>query len=624
MRFVTDMPPPALVETPEEVERCLTHCLSVPLVGVDTETLGKGYSKMVDQVIVMGLSPDSDTRYLVRRHHLQHFAPLLADKKVAKAIHNYKFDAHRLANAGLPIDGPVFDSMVGDFLLDEDLRENRHGLKDCMYDYFDLPMGEYNELFGKEDARRLVPGHVLWDKYVDYASLDGWAHRELALYLMKKLSEVHMFPEDDFSLLDHYWDVEEDQLKCLWEMERRGITIDRERLQNLNDYLIKQFDGACKDLNRAVGYPLNPNSPKQIRELLFDSLNIAPYKRTNSGEPSTDEESLNQFAQLGIEEVHLILKCRKIKKLQGTYGEGLLKHIHTDGKIHTSYSPTKVTGRLGSAGPNLQNIPARTPEGSRIRSCFVADSEDEILLVGDYEQLEMRLLAHMANDGNMQDAINGGKDLHSFTASTFLGVPYAEFIRKKDEGDKKILDTRQGFKAVGFGIVYGIGPDKLGRDLSEKFGREGSADEAQGYINEYLDIFPGVGSFMNGCVHHAKTHGYVQTLEGRFRRLSKISSRRWGERGRAERQSYNAPIQGSAADVVKRAMIACWRDGELRGLGCTVRLQIHDELVLNAPRDYAEECLGITKDHMERPYYEPLAVPLDVSISAVENWRDGK
>jgi DNA polymerase-1 len=661
MRFQQLAPPALYVGTPDDIDSCIRRCLDSDLLGVDTETLGllknpdtgRKYDKMTDRVVVMGLAPCDETRFLVPARYVHHFKEVLEDESVPKALANVKFDAHRFMNsAGIRLKGPWADTVHLDFLVDEDTRENKHGLKPCAWDYFKIPMLEYKELFGTVDPRALGVDHPLWPKYLDYSSLDPWVTRKLARLLLEKLGNIYVWSshnqdaltreEMDYTLRDLYWDTEEPQLKALWELERRGIFIDRRLLEEIEASLQAEMDDVARRLNQLVGYPIKPNSGQQIGKLLFEEKGLPPRGLTPSGRYKTDEAVLKYFAhgEYQIEECALILQYKKASKLKGTYAQGLLKWVHTDGRIHTSYSATKTTGRLGSSQPNLQNVPRPDNDPHGIRGAFIP-RQGNVFIVSDYAQLEMRIMAYAAwtyGDDTMLNCIRGNLDaldgdfegvetldMHSFTASKMMGVPYKEFIRLKEEGDPVAKALRSAAKSVGFGIIYGITKWKLSEQLSEALGRYVSEDEAQGYIHMYLETFPGVDIYMKETQAHARIHGYVQTLAGRFRRLSKIKSRNQGVRGHAMRQAINAPIQGSAADIVKRAMLLCNDDVYLRDeLGFLLLHQVHDELIFEGPEENAAEAVEIIRNYMEHPFKKDLPVPLLAEPSIVRSWKEAK
>jgi DNA polymerase-1 len=418
-----------------------------------------------------------------------------------------------------------------------------------------------------------------------------------------------------------YWETEEAQLKTLWNMERRGIRVLREALVRTEESLTNEMNQCAFELNKIAarqpgwGKPLNPNSGDQVGEYLFDVLGLPNQGKTPTGKWKTTAAILKDLA-LGpaqCREAALIVQYKKASKLRGTYAQGLAKWIHTDGRIHTRYSSTKTTGRLGSGDPNLQNVPSGSTDTHSIRAAFVPE-EGNLFIVADYGQLEMRILAYAAStmgddtmlnaimgrldklEGDDYSGLKGGLDMHSFTGSRMIGMPYKEFLAiKKDEDHPRhieIIGVRSAAKAVGFGIVYGIAAKGLSAQLTKALGRFVSKEEAQGYIDLYLATFLGVDLYMKNTKLFAKRNGYVQTIRGRFRRLSAIRSGNRIKQGHAERQSINAPIQGSAADIVKLAMIACEYDTYLREeLGWVLLHQVHDELIFEGPADTAEEAV---------------------------------
>jgi len=618
MRFVIMPSTPTYVHDQAMIEQTIRRCQDSKLLGVDTETLGKKYTNMTDQIVVLGLSPDDESRYMIPRKYLQHFKCILEDETIPKALTNIKFDAHRFANAGISLKGAWADTVVLDFLLDEDTRENKHGLKPCAQDYLGLPMAEYKELFGNDDISQIQPGHPKWKQFLDYSTLDPWASRKVAIYLLEKLAEIRLWHDREITLADHYWEVEEPQLKCLYAMERRGVRVDAQHLISVGQRLEVEMNDIAAKLNAAVGRPINPDSPQQIGAYLFDTIGLSPMGYTDTGRPKTDQNTLSYFAKKGVEECALVLAYKKASKMKGTYCKGLLKLIHTDGKVHTTYSPTKVTGRLGSQKPNLQNVPRPDWDRHNIREAFIPD-EGHVFIVADYSQLEMRVLAEAASEHSMIEAIRNGLDMHCFTASMMFDTSYEEMYQKaKVEGDPAWGAKRSAAKAIGFGLVYGKTAYGLSADL--KISRE----EAEEFIEKFFNAFPGVRTYITSYIKAAKRFGYVQTIQGRFRRLSKIGSPNPRVRAHAERQAINAPIQGSAADIVKNAMIKISVDGELEHLGFRLLMQVHDELIGQCPKETAQECAEIIKHYMENPFLDPLSVPLVTEPKIVSNWKEGK
>lgn len=652
MRLVTVAPAPIYLNTLAQVNDAVDHTLSADVVGVDTETIGlmkdeRGlkYHLMTDQPVCMGLSPDEDTRYYVPRHFIGHFKPFL-ESRVPKAFSNYKFDKHRIANAcGVRTRGPILDTVVMDYLYDEDTRENRHGLKDVALSYLQLPMAEYKDLFGSLDPRLMSERHEQWPKYLDYATLDPWATRKGAIYLRDRLLAIpvwaHPWVDPDeltpqqlsMTMLDLYWEYEEPQLHTLWNMERRGIPVNQQHLRSVAASLERTMSEASYAVASYLGRPLNLGSVQKVNEVLYNEFRYPVLKRTATKAPSTDEAVLTQFAygELQCFVSRQVLIYRSAQKSLGTYVEGLLKWVHTDGRIHTSYSPTKLTGRLGSSEPNLQNLPQPADDVARIRFAFVS-GEGKVFIVADYSQIEMRIMAVLAStygDYSMLDEITQGLDIHSSVGCKIMDLPYDKFIEiKNDETHPDYaacVAARSAAKSIGFGIIYGIGAPGLSVQLSKIFGRYVDVREAEAWIERFLVTRPGIRDYMADMKRQAVKNGFVQTLAGRFRRLSKAKSKNRQEAGHAKRQSINTPVQGSAADIVKIAMILLDSDAYLRDvLGFEVLIQVHDELVLLGPEEHAEEALTIVKHTMENPLPEGFPVHLKVDAKVCRNLEEGK
>jgi DNA polymerase I-like protein with 3'-5' exonuclease and polymerase domains len=637
MEFLTIAPPPVYVGSLDMIPDVIDHCMESKMLGVDTETIGLVDYNFLDQAVCMTLSPDPESRYYVPRSFMYQFKPLM-ESQVPKALTFAKFDAHRLANAGIGLGGTWVDTVVLDFYLDEDTRENRHGLKPCAWDYFEIPMRDYNSLFGKDRASDMKPGYPKWEQWLDYSTLDCWASRKLALFLLEELGKIKLWPEEDDvktslkTLADIYWEFGDPQLRALYDMERLGVRVDRKALEAINVLLTEKMDAHNKEINRLVGHTINPGSNDQMGKFFFEERGLPHLGLTPTKKYCMDAKVMKKIAfpkggKIIDETANLVAKekvsHKKLETLRGTFAGGLLKWIHHDERIHTTYSMTKLTGRLGSVRPSTQNIPRPDTDPYGIRGLFIPD-DGMVLIVPDYSQLEIRLLAAASGDATFIQMLNDGLDMHSFVAARMMGIEYEEFIKRKGAGDPACKEMRTAAKSVDFGIAYGITKYKLSSDLTEKLGRFVSEEEAQGYIDMFLDLFPGVGVYMDGMIEQARDEGYVQTICGRFRRLSKCRSKNWKERGHAENQAINAPIQGSAADIVALAMIRLNFHPELRAMNCRLMLQVHDELIFQCPEDKAEEAAAIIKAVMEKPFEEPLPVPLTTEPLIVRNWKDAK
>ena len=387
-------------------------------------------------------------------------------------------------------------------------------------------------------------------------------------------------------------------------MERTGFRVDAGELR----WFGEAMDGRIRDLEAAIyemaGGPFNINSPKQLGEVLFERLGLPPAKKTKTGY-STNADVLEKLRwQHPI--VNAVLEYRQYAKLKSTYADGLLKVIGPDGRIHTSFQMTvTATGRLSSTEPNLQNIPTRTDLGSEIRRMFIPD-EGKVLVDADYSQIELRLLACIAGDEAMQQAFLSGTDIHTVTASQVFHVPV----------DQVTHQMRSNAKAVNFGIVYGISPFSLSQDI-------GVAQwEAKEYIESYFQTYPGVRRHMTEVVEQAKADGYVETLYHRRRALPELKSSNFNMRSFGERVALNMPIQGTAADIMKLAMVAVWKRLKAEGLEARLVLQVHDELIVEGPQAEAEQVQRLLTEEMEGVAH--LAVPLTAEAHWGKNWLEAK
>ena len=392
--------------------------------------------------------------------------------------------------------------------------------------------------------------------------------------------------------------------RVLADMERTGMLVDRDGIAAFGDELRAQLNDCLGRIYGQVGYSFNLNSPKQLGEALFDKLGLPHRKKTKSGY-STDAatlESLRSYSPV-IED---ILEYRSCQKLLSTYADGLLKVIGPDGRVHSTFLQTEArTGRLSSTEPNLQNIPVRTEQGSRLRGFFVA-KPGCILLDADYSQIELRILAHISGDEAMQEIFRTGGDIHRSTAARIYGMP-PEMITPR---------LRSSAKAVNFGIVYGIGAYSLSRDIGV------TVKEAEAFINSYLDSFPGVRKYMDDTIAFGKEHGYVATLFGRRRALPELTSSSFNVRALGERMAMNTPIQGTAADVIKLAMVRVWQRLRDERLTARLILQVHDELIVEAPLEEADKAAQILGEEMEHAV--DFAVPLTADVTRGHTWLEAQ
>jgi DNA polymerase-1 len=649
------VPPVTWVDNGEDFMKFVRHVEDTKECAMDTETTGLDRAR--DHVLFWSACPDLDTRYCFSREMLALYDAELSQLSDIRWYYtNQTFDFSMMENSGVRVPkGDSFCTLAMDWLYDEN-RQGRHGLKETALDHLGLNMREFKEAFkgkkkGETYQERLM--RAMRDEFesaTSYASLDAWATFRVYKYLEDQLSRQHSM--DGMCLWDYFCDVEMPFTRVLHHLCRRGIMVDVGYLDELSPKIQTDIDDLQKELNKIAGREVNPRSTPQLRVLLFDKLGVEPIKMTSGGtsgnrQPSTDEETLKRFAEDGVEAADIILQIRGLTKMKGTYVDGLRKWVDNDLRIHPTLTQhVTVTGRLSSVDPNLQNIPRPGGDKFGIRSVFMPKT-DHILIVVDYEQLEMRLMAHYSGDPNMIDVINKGQDIHTGTAALMFGHRYDDIIAAlkkkkaaaKDGGivltkdEKQMCFDRQAAKSIGFGLNYGEGPQKLGKTLGV------SVDKAKALMKQYFEPYPKVGEFIDGVHAYILDHAMVETIIGRPRRFHEMVAigqmldkmTRWKLPGtakanlaRAERQSVNSVIQGSAADVAKMAMIKCEFDERLRALGVQQLLQVHDELLFEVPEEHAEEAMPIICDLMEHPFGDDLSVPLAVDGGMGYSWSSAK
>jgi len=499
--------------------------------------------------------------------------PYLEDDKLPKITCDAKMAHIFFLREKINIKGLKWDVLLGAYLLNPS--ENDLSLQHLIYEYLHKRLDE------EEPART-------------FASLD--AMYQLADIISNKLEEDN--------LLDLYLNIELPLSKVLAQMELQGVRLDQEYLQVMNKDLEKKITELTEKIYQLAGEEFNINSPKQLGTILFEKLNLPVLKKTKTGY-STSADVLESLAQ-EHEIVREILDYRQYVKLKSTYVDGLLNLIDPKTKkVHTSFNQTiTATGRLSSTEPNLQNIPIRLEEGRKIRKAFIPSKEGYILLTADYSQIELRILAHMAMDEVLIEAFREGQDIHVRTASEVFGVPL----------DKVTKEMRYRAKAINFGIVYGLSDFGLAQDLGI------TRKEAKSYIDGYFTRYAGVKRWVDGIIELARRQGYVTTLLGRRRYLKDISSKNYNLRSFAERAAMNTPIQGSAADIIKIAMVKIQKNIEKNKFKSRMILQVHDELVFEVPPHETSRFIPMVKENMEKAY--PLAVPLKVEMQAGFNWYE--
>jgi DNA polymerase-1 len=624
-------------------------------LAVDTETTG--LSVFSDIPLMLSFS-DGIRRFAMMADWLHHKwvkDALLENAELTKILTNAKFDMHMLANAGVYLKGPIHDTLVKSWLHNE----NRfgHGLKDTAKDYCGIQMVDFKEIFPMRKGTARTPGEtageairrILADpsgkaKAIEYAGLDPYATHRVSTYLDGRLRAESI--GTNWTMYDHFRSWEAPFTQVLWNMERRGFTICTGHLRTQKGPMERAMLDLEGEIAEMAGWVVNLNSTPQLQRLFFEQLKYEPLKMTDGGKtgikkPSTDEEVLQHFVdKKGCPFSKLIMEHRKISKIYGTYVEGLLSWVDSELRIHTTLKQGgTVTGRLSSSDPNLQNIPRLKTDRFKIRSAFTA-APGKKLVVADYDQLEMKLMAHFSSDPRMVEAIASGKDLHCVTVALMFGEQYDEvFAAKQTETptaeQEILLMKRQSAKAVGFGLIYGIGPQKLAGQLTDELHRLVTKEEAQNDIKRYFAAFPGVDSFIKATHQACHKTEFVQTLLGRKRRLPQINAR--GGRGsdedskgivaEARRQSVNSIIQGTASDVAKAAMLRAEYDPVMRDIGAQLLMQIHDELIWEV--DDNPEAVAATrkraKEIMEDPFVNfKLSVPLTTAAKSAYTWAEAK
>jgi len=524
---------------------------------------------------------------------LEIIKPLLVNPESLKIAQNFKYDYLVLLRAGLKVEGPVFDTMVAGYLLDASQRLSMDALAKTYLNYKPVSI---ETLIGKGKSQ-ISMGELPYAEIAEYACEDA----DVTYRLWKVLSEK--LNEDELS--DIAGDLEFPLIKVLAEMERNGVSVDVDMLEQFSDELTRDLDQLEKKIFEETGEEFNLNSPKQLGEILFDKLGLPAGKKTKTGQYSTNEAVLTKLAA-EYDVPSLILDYRSLSKLRSTYVDALPKLVNEEtGRIHTDLNQTvAATGRLSSSNPNLQNIPIRTKRGREIRKAFVP-ADGFKMLAADYSQVELRVIASISKDENMIQAFKNGEDIHARTAKEIFGLDSLEDVSP---------DQRRKAKEVNFGIPYGVSAYGLASRLGI------SNNEGKEMIDQYFERFPGIQKYIDETIASAKEEGFVTTLLGRRRYIPDINSRNWNVRGFAERTAINMPIQGTAADIIKLAMIKIHNFLEDSDVRSRMLLQVHDELVFEIHEDESDGLPDQIKKMMENAY--TLDVPLDVEMGLAKNWLE--
>ena len=526
---------------------------------------------------------------------LEQFRPFFEDETIEKVGQNLKYDIKVLANYNISVKGSLFDTMLAHYIINPDMRHNMDILAETYLMYSPKPI---KDLIGKKGKHQKSFREVELDAQTQYAVEDADITFQLKNYFEKELEDAHNKPL--------YSDIEIPLLRVLAAMEIEGIKLDKAALENLSAELNSDLKRLEANIFEAAGEEFNIGSPKQLGDILFGKLQIADKpKKTRSGQYSTAEDVLSFHAN-DHQIVKDVLEWRQLSKLKSTYVDALPKQIHPKTKrVHTEFMQTvAATGRLSSNNPNLQNIPIRTERGREVRKAFVPRDENYVLLAADYSQIELRIIAALSQEETMLNAFKNGEDIHASTAAKVFNVPIEEVTRQQ----------RSNAKTVNFGIIYGVSAFGLSNQT------ELSRNESKELIETYYKTYPKLRDYIDDQVEFAREHGYVKTVMGRRRYLKDINARNHVVKNAAERNAVNAPVQGSAADIIKVAMINIHKALIEGGFKSKMLLQVHDELVFDAHKDELDELQPLIKNHMENAF--KIDVPLDVEIGIGQNWLE--
>lgn len=589
-----------LIENQEDISQFLAKISNQDFFCFDTETtstdvfsadlVGMSFCWKKNEAFFVLLPENRDEAQKI----VDQFKPLFENDKILKIGQNLKFDVLMLKQYGVEVKGELFDTMIAHYLIQPELR---HGMDALAEQYLKYKTVTYEELTTENGKKNLPLRSVDKNRLADYAAED--ADITFQLYEIFKEELVKNNLDKLFKT------IEMPLMHVLCEMENAGVTIDEKSLKESSVKMTAEMDNIANEIYSLAGHSFNISSPKQVGEVIYNELNLVEkVKKTKGGQMSTSEDVL-----ISLKSKHpiieKILDYRGVKKLLSTYIDALpeIVNSHT-GKIHTSFNQTVTsTGRLSSSNPNLQNIPVRDNMGREIRRCFVA-SDDCVFLSADYSQIELRVMAHVSEDEGLISSFLSGFDFHQDTASKIFKVPTEEVTK----------EMRSKAKTANFGILYGISAFGLAERLSI------SRDEAKQMIESYFEAFPKVYDFLEKTKAFAHEHEYVETLFGRRRFIQDINSRNGSLRQNAERNAINAPIQGTAADIIKMAMINIQREIESRGLKSRMIIQVHDELNFNVLKSEEDIMREIVKSEMENVF--KMKVPLKVELSVASNWLD--
>lgn len=589
------------VDTVEKIDKLINTITQQTSVSFDTETdnlearnanlVGIAFSFKAKEAYYVPFPEEfNDAKKL-----LEKFIPYFESDKIEKVAHNIKYDEQVINRYGVKLRGPRFDTMIAHYLLSPDAQHNMDFLAEYYLQYNTIPI---ENLIGKKGKNQKTMREIEQMEIVPYACEDADVTWQLKQLFEPEIQKEH--------LKDLFYKIEMPLSEVLKSMEQEGILLDIDHLKTFSEELEKDLVEIENKIIELAGTTFNLDSPKQLGEILFEVLQISKKpKKTKTGQYSTSEDTLQKHIN-DHEIIPLILDYRSLKKLKSTYVDPLPELVDKeDGRLHTHYMQTvAATGRLSSTNPNLQNIPIRTPRGREIRKAFIAKNQDYYLMAADYSQIELRIMADFSQDKNMIEAFKNNQDIHTATAAKIYGVNLNEVTREQ----------RSNAKAVNFGIIYGQSAFGLSQNLGI------SRKEAKEIIDNYFEQYPAIKKYMEASKEKAKTQGYVETIMKRRRYLPDINSKNAIVRGFAERNAINAPIQGSAADIIKIAMINIYAKMKSLNLTSRMLLQVHDELVFDILKSEKEIVEKLIKEEMENAV--TLSVPLIVEMKFAQNWLE--
>ncbi|MEN8703772.1 MAG: DNA polymerase I [Polaribacter sp.] len=587
------------IDSPLSRKLLIKKLMQQTSVCFDTETTG--LKALEVELIGIAFSYENGKGYYVSfpenqeetKTILEEFRPFFEAETIEKVGHNLKYDIKVLSNYNMPVKGRLFDTMIAHYLINPDMRHNMDVLAETYLNYQPVSI---TELIGKKSKNQLSMRVVPIKDQTEYAVEDADITYQLKQHFTNEL--------ESGNVTELFNNVELPLVSVLTAMEIEGINIDTDFLKQLSTALTDDINRLEKDIYEQAGEEFNIASPKQLGIVLFDNMKLIDKpKKTKTGQYKTGEDILSFLAK-DHKIIRDIQEYRQYKKLQSTYVDALPNEINPKtGRIHTQYmQAVAATGRLSSNNPNLQNIPIRTERGREVRKAFVPKDDNYVLLAADYSQIELRIIAALSEEETMINAFKNGEDIHASTAAKVFGVTIENVTREQ----------RSNAKTVNFGIIYGVSAFGLSNQTDLSRG------EAKELIDTYYETYPKLKAYMSAQVDFAREHGYVETVLNRRRYLKDINSRNAMVRSGAERNAVNAPIQGSAADIIKLAMINIHNRFLKEGFKSKMLLQVHDELVFDAHKDELETIKPIIKDEMENAF--KMTVPLDVEMGIGQNW----